>query len=184
MSESTPAASSASDVPLDVTMAELNELVQLFNSSDWDGLEVNLRGVHLALGRRDAPKNAVPSHMFVAPDGTQSEPAAPAAPAAPSAAPAAPEPAAPEPTAGTGRRTEVTAPVVGTFWVAPSPGEQPFVQIGDQIEAGQQLAIVEVMKLMSEVSSPVAGRVVEVHAANAELVEFEQVLFVIESDDG
>ncbi|MFJ9388925.1 acetyl-CoA carboxylase biotin carboxyl carrier protein [Nocardioides sp. NPDC101246] len=187
MSETTP----GTDVPVDVTMAELDELVRLFNESDWDGLELDLRGVHLALGRQTAPGPAAapapaPAAAPVVPATPAPATPAPAAPmpAAPAPSTPAPAPPAPAPVAGTGTRTEISAPVVGTFWVSPSPGEPPFVQIGDAVEAGQQLAIVEVMKLMSDVSSSVAGRVVEVCAVNADLVEFGQVLFVIESDDG
>jgi biotin carboxyl carrier protein len=73
----------------------------------------------------------------------------------------------------------VRSPAIGSFWVAPSPGQPPFVQVGDAVTEDQQLAIVEVMKLMNPVVSPTAGEVVRVCAANAELVEYEQVLFWI-----
>ncbi len=173
----------SSDVPVDVTMAELTELVQLFNESDWNGLEVKMRGIHVVLGRRSRPVDlGAPDEPARAP--APAPVAVPAAPLAPPAAAAASETIPTPAAAHTGRRTEVTAPVVGTFWTAPSPGEPPFVEVGDDVQPGQQLAIVEVMKLMSDVSSPVAGRVVEVRASNAQLVEFGQVLFVIESDDG
>jgi biotin carboxyl carrier protein len=78
----------------------------------------------------------------------------------------------------------VRSPAVGSFWVAPSPGEAPFVQVGDTVGEDQQLAIVEVMKLMNPVVTPVAGEVVEVCAANADLVEYDQVLFWIRPDGG
>jgi biotin carboxyl carrier protein len=73
---------------------------------------------------------------------------------------------------------------VGSFWVAPSPGQPPFVQVGQMVAEEEQLAIVEVMKLMSPVLASTAGEVVEVCAANAELVEYEQVLFWIRPSDG
>ena len=73
----------------------------------------------------------------------------------------------------------VNSPAVGSFWVAPSPGQPPFVQVGQTVAEDEQLGIVEVMKLMNPVLSPTAGEVVEVCAANAELVEYEQVLFWI-----
>lgn len=189
---------SGPEVPVDVTMAELNELVQLFNDSPWAGLEVDLRGIHLVLGRHTPPAGDPTPRAAPAVPGTEAAPVAVAPPAvatAPPAVAAVPEttsalspgpvsePPPPAPDA-TGHRVEVTAPVVGTFWVAPSPGEAPFVEVGDSVEAGQQLAIVEVMKLMSDVSAPVRGRVVEVRAQNAQLVEYEQVLFVIAGDDG
>ncbi|MGV9671495.1 MULTISPECIES: acetyl-CoA carboxylase biotin carboxyl carrier protein [unclassified Gordonia (in: high G+C Gram-positive bacteria)] len=73
----------------------------------------------------------------------------------------------------------ITAPTVGSFWVAPDPGSAPFVAVGSTVAKSDQLAIVEVMKLMSPVVSEVAGEVVAVQANNAEMVEFGQTLFLI-----
>jgi acetyl-CoA carboxylase biotin carboxyl carrier protein len=78
----------------------------------------------------------------------------------------------------------VRSPAVGAFWTAPSPGEPPFVRVGDPVAADQQLAIVEVMKLMNPVVASTAGEVVQVCAENAALVEYEQVLFWIRPSDG
>lgn len=75
------------------------------------------------------------------------------------------------------------SPAVGVFWVAPSPGQPPFVELGQVVARDEQLAIVEVMKLMNPVVAPVAGTVVRVCAANASLVEYDQVLFWIRPDD-
>ncbi|HEY1969624.1 MAG TPA: biotin/lipoyl-containing protein [Pseudonocardia sp.] len=73
----------------------------------------------------------------------------------------------------------VRSPAVGAFWVAPGPGQPPFVEVGQAVAEDQQLGIVEVMKLMNPVLAGTAGQVVRVCAANAELVEYEQVLFWI-----
>jgi acetyl-CoA carboxylase biotin carboxyl carrier protein len=70
----------------------------------------------------------------------------------------------------------VLAPLVGTCYLAPEPGAAPFVAVGDLVEQGQPVAIVEAMKLMNEVAAEVAGRVVEVLAQNAAAVEFAQPL--------
>ncbi|TCK25877.1 acetyl-CoA carboxylase biotin carboxyl carrier protein [Pseudonocardia endophytica] len=78
---------------------------------------------------------------------------------------------------------DVLSPAVGAFWVAPSPGQPPFVGVGQTVARDEQLAIVEVMKLMNPVVSTVAGTVVQVCAANADLVEYEQVLFRIRPSD-
>ncbi|GAA1864552.1 hypothetical protein GCM10009836_51140 [Pseudonocardia ailaonensis] len=78
----------------------------------------------------------------------------------------------------------VSSPAVGAFWVAPSPGQPPFVAVGDVVAQDQQLAIVEVMKLMNPVLAPVAGTVEQVCVANADLVEYEQTLFWIRPSDG
>ena len=71
----------------------------------------------------------------------------------------------------------VRSPMVGTFYVAPSPDEDPFVQVGQEIQAGQTLAIVEAMKMMNEIIAEKGGVVLEVLAANATQVEYDQPLF-------
>lgn len=96
---------------------------------------------------------------------------------APAAAPAAQEPApAPEP-AATG--TTVTSPMVGTFYRAPNPGAEPFVKVGDQVEAGQTLGIIEAMKLLNEIEAETSGTIKEICVENAQPVEFGQPLFII-----
>lgn len=77
-------------------------------------------------------------------------------------------------------RIPVLAPLVGTFYGAPKPGEKPFVEVGDTVDAGQRVCIVEAMKMMNEVVASEAGKVVEVAASDGEWVEFEQVLMYLE----
>jgi acetyl-CoA carboxylase biotin carboxyl carrier protein len=74
---------------------------------------------------------------------------------------------------------EVKSPIVGTFYESPSPGSPAFVKIGDQVEVGQVLGIVEAMKLMNEIESDVAGEVVKRIAVSGQPVEFGQPLFAI-----
>lgn len=78
----------------------------------------------------------------------------------------------------------VRSPVVGTFYLAPAPGEEPYVEVGSRVAEGQTLCIVEAMKLMNEIPSDVSGEVVEVLAANAEGVEYDQPLFRIRTGSG
>lgn len=73
----------------------------------------------------------------------------------------------------------VRSPTVGMFYTAPSPDEDPFVKVGQEVLSGQTLAIVEAMKMMNEVSSPVPGIVTEILAANGTQVEYDQPLFRI-----
>ena len=107
--------------------------------------------------------------------------APPAAPAAAAPAPAAPAPAAEaasEP--GSGANEElVLAPIVGTFYEAPSPDSDPYVAVGDRVEVGQTLCIIEAMKLMNEIQAETAGTVKQILATNAGPVEYDQPLFVI-----
>ena len=75
---------------------------------------------------------------------------------------------------------EIKAPMVGTFYRAPSPEAPSYVNMGDMIEPGQVICIIEAMKLMNEIKSEVKGKIVDIQADNAEPVEFGQALFVIE----
>lgn len=77
----------------------------------------------------------------------------------------------------------VRSPTVGMFYAAPSPDEDPFVKVGQEVLSGQTLAIVEAMKMMNEVSSPVPGIVTEILAANGTQVEYDQPLFRIATAD-
>ncbi len=73
----------------------------------------------------------------------------------------------------------VRSPVVGTFYRAPAPGEEPYVEVGDRVEVGQTLCIVEAMKLMNEIPADSSGEIVEILAENAKGVEYDQPLFNI-----
>ena len=78
--------------------------------------------------------------------------------------------------------TEVLAPMVGTFYAAPSPDSAPFVKIGDHVEPGQTLCILEAMKLMNEIKTDFAGTIVDILAENTQPVEYGQTLFLIQKD--
>lgn len=89
--------------------------------------------------------------------------------------------AAPAVTAGdTGGLIPIESPMVGTFYRAPAPGAEPYVKEGDSIQKGTVVCIVEAMKLMNEIESEVAGRIVRVVAENGKPVEFGQPLFLVE----
>jgi acetyl-CoA carboxylase biotin carboxyl carrier protein len=90
---------------------------------------------------------------------------------------AAPQvPATPPPPRG----QQVTAPMVGTFYSGPAPGAKPFVDIGTEVKPGDTLCVIEAMKMMNQIESEVAGRVVSVLVENGSPVEFGQALFVID----
>lgn len=108
-------------------------------------------------------------------------PSAMAAPvAAPTVAPAAPEPAAQTPVAAPEPKgTEVTAPMVGVFYAAPAPGDEPFVRVGSKVKAGETLCIIEAMKVLNEVTAEADGEVLETCVADGDLVEFGSCLMRI-----
>ncbi|MCY4331252.1 MAG: acetyl-CoA carboxylase biotin carboxyl carrier protein [Cyanobacteria bacterium MAG CAR1_bin_15] len=102
----------------------------------------------------------------------------PAAGAATATAPSTASPPTPRTSAPPGRSdlVEVHAPMVGTFYRAPAPEEPPFVEVGDKVQVGQALCILEAMKLMNEIEAEVSGEVVEVLVENGTPVEFDQPL--------
>ena len=93
-----------------------------------------------------------------------------AAPAVPAAVPAAPAPKAPE-------GETVTAPMVGTFYAAPTPDQPPYVQVGDRVKKGQPLCLLEAMKMMSEVTAPCDCEITAILKENGALVSFGDGLF-------
>ena len=101
-------------------------------------------------------------------------PSAMAAPVvAPATAPVAPEPAAQAPAAAPEPQgVEVTAPMVGVFYAAPAPGDEPFVRVGSKVKAGETLCIIEAMKVLNEVTAEADGEVLEICVADGDLVEF------------
>lgn len=109
----------------------------------------------------------------------------PGAVTAPAVAPvampaAAPEPAAQAPAAAPEiKGTEVTAPMVGVFYAAPAPGDEPFVRVGSKVKAGETLCIIEAMKVLNEVTAEADGEVLEICVADGDLVEFGSCLMRI-----
>ena len=109
----------------------------------------------------------------------------PGAVTAPAVAPvampaAAPEPAAQAPAAAPEiKGTAVTAPMVGVFYAAPAPGDEPFVRVGSKVKAGETLCIIEAMKVLNEVTAEADGEVLEICVADGDLVEFGSCLMRI-----
>lgn len=101
--------------------------------------------------------------------------AAPAAAAAPQA-----QPAAASPVEESFSGTPVEAPLVGIFYSAPAPEEPPFIEVGQQVKKGDTLFIIEAMKTMNEITAPCDGTVSRILAQNGDMVEYKQVLVVIE----
>ncbi len=154
----------------------LKGLIELVEASGVDGLDIELVGSDTGdptrVRIRKSPRVAAAATVAAAPVGGGEVAPAPAATAASPPAEAAPEPGL----------FEVLSPMVGTFYRAPAADADPFVSVGDRVEAGQTLCILEAMKLMNELQSDVAGVVQEIAVENAEPVEFGALLFRIEPD--
>jgi acetyl-CoA carboxylase biotin carboxyl carrier protein len=102
------------------------------------------------------------------------------APGAPQPPVAAPPPSPPEAAPAPARGVSVTSPMVGTIYLQPNPGAPSFVKVGDTVEAGQTLFIVEAMKTMNPIPAPRAGKIVEILIEDAQPVEFGEPLAIIE----
>jgi len=144
---------------------QLRDLISLLGESDIQELKLEGDDFRLEL-RRNLPAVQAPVVMQ-----------APVAPvAAPAPLPATPSVAPPPAAAARGDLLEITAPMVATFYRAPSPGDPPFVELGGRISVGQTVCILEAMKLMNELEAEVSGEVVEILVENGTPVEFGQVL--------
>ena len=143
---------------------QLHRLLEALGDSDIQ--EFRLEGDDFRLEiRRNLPGQAVVAPVMAAPVAA--------------AAPVKPLDSASPPPAATSTRSdllEITAPMVGTFYRAPAPGEPSFVEVGTRINVGQAVCILEAMKLMNELESEVGGEVVEILVDNGTPVEFGQVL--------
>ena len=162
---------------MSLTPGEIRQVLDILANSQWDEAMVTIGDVTIAVARNGAalPTAAPATVQASAPAPVPATPVAAPAPApSPAAAPAAAPVSAP-PTSG----TAVTAPSVGVFWRAPEPGAAPFVEVGARVEAGQDMCIVEVMKLMNRVPAPCAGVVSHIHVGNGEAVEYGSPLFTI-----
>ncbi len=158
-----------SKLGFDFTFENIEKLADIVNDKELS--EISLEGedgVRLTIkGKKSVPAPMPPMPPMAAPM------AVPMAAAA-----AVPAQAAEAPAANSGK--EVKAPIVGTFYAAPSPDSKPFVSVGDTIHKGDTIYIIESMKVMSEVQSEVDGIVKEICVSNGDPVEYDQTVMILE----
>ncbi len=165
------------------TFEEICQLIRLVAETRVGGLELERDGAKLRID--GVQPVAAPPPVVGAP--LVSEQAVQALKTAMTALSAPPQPAPSPPVAEEAKESEdnlhfVTSPIVGTFYRAPNPDADPFVQPGDRVRKGQVLCIVEAMKLMNEIESDVDGVIVKIYPENAQPVEFGERLFAIRVD--
>ncbi len=156
-----------------MNLKEIREIINLMNEHDLSEIELEREGTKVKIkktqgdvpeiasrrepnGRRQPPDYSIETHVVAQP-GSSGEKAA-----------------------GISGRKEIKSPMVGTFYRSPSPEAPVFVEIGQTVEIGQVVCIVEAMKLMNEIKSEVRGKIVEIHIESAQAVEFGQTLFSVE----
>lgn len=163
-----------SAAPSALSLDQIKDLLSAFDASDAAELSLTHGEFKLRLkkpGARMAAPVVLPASPYLpAPHPVPAGPAAPATnPAVPAEAP---------PVVG----QVVKSPMVGTFYRSPAPESPPFVEVGDRVVAGQTVCIIEAMKLMNEIESEHAGRVVRILVQNGDAVEYGQALIEIQPD--
>ena len=155
-----------------MNLKELKELIEMLKDTDISELEIERSGVKVRLRKGGdvtfhpaMPRMEYPPATFVAPAIVETP------------APAADKPVEQART----NQVKVTSPIVGTFYRSSSPDKPAYVEVGDIVKKGQVLCIIEAMKLMNEIESEAAGKIVQILVENGQPVEYGQPLFVIES---
>jgi oxaloacetate decarboxylase alpha subunit len=146
-----------------MNIKKIKEIVDLMNENDLTEVEIEQEGIKIKLAKK--PHGVVERVITPVAErkGPMPEPEAPAGPQPPQK-----------------NVKEVKAPMVGTFYRSPSPDTDPYVKVGDVVQKGDVLCIVEAMKLMNEVKAEFGGKILEIAVENAEPVEYGQTLFLVE----
>jgi len=138
----------------------LKKLIQMVKDEDVSCLSIEEKGIKYEVRRERAPSGPVTQPVSVSIPSSHSAPAAK------------------EPSEEAGLLA-ITSPMVGTFYRSPSPEAPPFVNIGDEVEPGKVVCIVEAMKLFNEIESDIRGKIVKILAENGKPVEYGQKLFLV-----
>jgi len=155
-------------------LSYIRKIIRLVENSDVDEVEIEEEGKKIRVARHrnnsvqyQIPANQMQVGQLPLPGGSHSAELAPSS----AASPAPPK----------ANYQEVKSPIVGTFYRAPAPDAEPYVEIGQEVKPGTVLCIVEAMKLMNEIECDVSGKIVKILVENGTPVEYNQVLFHIET---
>jgi len=157
---------------------QIQELIKMINKSNIGEVSIEEKGFKLTIKQKEEPvQQVIAAPMQAQP--MQAMATAPVVAAQPPAAGAAEKPAkAAE--APAGNTVTIKSPMIGTFYRSPSPDKPSFVNVGDDVEPGKVVCIIEAMKLFNEIESEVKGRIVKVLVEDASPVEYDQPLFLVE----
>jgi acetyl-CoA carboxylase biotin carboxyl carrier protein len=156
---------------------QIQELIKMINKSNIGEVSIEEKGFKLTIKQKEEPVQQI----ITAPMSAQPVAAAAPAPAAPvPAAAAAPEKPARPAEPPVSNIVLIKSPMIGTFYRSPSPDKPSFINIGDEVEPGSVVCIIEAMKLFNEIESEVKGRIVKVLVEDASPVEYDQPLFQVE----
>lgn len=159
---------------MELNFNELRELVTTLSQTDISELTLKGADFELTLRKQGAIAPVSPPHLATTP---QAQPmVGPMMEVSQTASPTSSVSAPTPPPSADSNLVEITSPMVGTFYRSPAPEEAPFVDVGDRIQSGQTVCIIEAMKLMNELEAEVSGEIVEILAENSQPVEFGQPL--------
>ena len=157
---------------------QVQELVKIINKTNISEISIEEEGLKITIKQKEDAVPAVPSApaqqtYYAAPV----PPPAPLAPAPSAEAPARPVAEAPK---ASDNFLTIKSPMIGTFYRSPSPDKPMFVNVGDDVEVGKVVCIIEAMKLFNEIESEVRGKIVKILVEDASPVEYDQPLFLVE----
>ncbi|PIN23220.1 Acetyl-CoA carboxylase [Handroanthus impetiginosus] len=178
LSNESPSTALASEESISEFINQVSKLVKLVDSKDIVELKMKQHDREILIRK----KEALPPHPSAPITYVQSQPQPAVLPPVSSPSPvpdAAPSPA-PSPAIPKSSHPPLKCPMAGTFYRSPAPGEPPFVKVGDQVQKGQVLCIIEAMKLMNEIEADRSGTIVEILVEDGKPVSFDTPLFVIE----
>ena len=158
---------------------EIQDILKLVNRTDLTEVEIEKEGFKIKIRRKTPENNVVYTTQSPLPIPTTAPVVAPTPPAA-KPVDTKTESGKAEESVKSENTFTFKSPMIGTFYRSGSPDSPPFVKVGDQIAKGQVLCIIEAMKLFNEIESEVEGKVVKILIDNAQPVEYDQPLFLIE----
>jgi acetyl-CoA carboxylase biotin carboxyl carrier protein len=160
-------------------LTEIQDLIKFVSKSGVNEVELETKEIKIVIktGKQAAPVmyQAAPAQITTAPAQVMAAPVAAAAPVADAATPAATAAAASE-----AKYITIKSPMIGTFYRSAGPDKAPFVNVGDDIDTGKPVCIIEAMKLFNEIESEVKGKIVKVLVNDATPVEYDQPLFLVD----
>jgi acetyl-CoA carboxylase biotin carboxyl carrier protein len=160
---------------MDLSLKLIENLVELVSKSEVDEVSIKEEGYKLKIKKNARKVVEAPQTVHVPQQQAAPQAQAPAQPAPSS------EEKSTDDSAPSANQKTITSPIVGTFYEAPGPDQDPFIKVGDHVSKGDTVCIVEAMKIMNEIDSELEGKIVKILVDDAQPVEFEQPLFIIET---
>ena len=156
---------------------QIQELIKMINKSNIGEVSIEEKGFKLTIKQKEEPvQQLIAAPMQAQPVATMAAHSAAAQPASV----AAPEKSSKAAEAPAGNTVTIKSPMIGTFYRSPSPDKPSFINVGDEIDPGKVVCIIEAMKLFNEIESEVKGRIIKVLVEDASPVEYDQPLFLVE----